>query len=294
MPVKRKSAGLLSLLAVAGIYGTPSFAAVEWSIQKKLQLPARPLDVAVSLNDKWIFVLGDRGEVLIFSKDGLLKDKIRVGKHVDQIRVGPAENILYLGSRRSKTVEILALDFIQEIDTAGSPSKGPADAPVVIAVFTDFECPYCARLVPLLDQVLGQYPRDVKLVYKSFPLANHRFSSKAAMGALAAESQGKFWEFHDLLFKDFNQLNDQKLAEIAKILGLDEGEFNRKMQDPQIVQRIGKDYQDGIGAGVTGTPTLFVNGKLVRNRSLEGFRELIDGQLHKLRRKTVQRDRTSP
>jgi hypothetical protein len=128
----------LSLLLVAAFF-TPCFAAVEWSVQKKLQLEAPPLDVAVSLNEKWIFVLNNRGEVLVFSRDGSLKEKIQVGKHIDQIKVGPRDNLLYLTSRKKKTVEIVDLDFIQNINTAGSPYKGPADAPVVIAVFTDFE-----------------------------------------------------------------------------------------------------------------------------------------------------------
>ena len=128
----------LPLLLIAAVF-TPCLAAVEWSVQKKLQLEAPPLDVAVSLNDKWVFVLNDRGEVLIFSSDGSLKEKIPVGRHIDQLKVGPRENLLYLGSRKNKTLEIIALDFIQSINTAGAPYKGPADAPVVIAVFTDFE-----------------------------------------------------------------------------------------------------------------------------------------------------------
>ena len=85
------------------------------------------------------FVLNDRGEVLVFSSDGSLKEKIPVGKHIDQIKVGPRADLLYLTSRKKKTVEIVELDFIQKINTAGSPYKGPVDAPVVITVFTDFE-----------------------------------------------------------------------------------------------------------------------------------------------------------
>jgi len=128
----------LSLLLVAAVF-TPCFAEVEWSIQNRLQMESSPIDVAVSLNDKWVFVLNDRGEVLIFLSDGSLKEKIQVGRHIDQIKVGPRDNLLYLNSRKNKTVEIVDLDFIQNINAAGSPYKGPVDAPVVIAVFTDFE-----------------------------------------------------------------------------------------------------------------------------------------------------------
>jgi len=139
--------------------------------------------------------------------------------------------------------------------------------------------------VPLLEQVLGQYPKEVKLVFKNFLLQNHKFAMKAATAALAAEGQGKFWEFHDLLFKDYNQLNDGKIKEIVKKLDLNEQEFEKKMDDPQIVQKIKKDYIDGVNAGVSGTPTLFVNGKLLRNRSLDGFKEIIVKELGKARGK---------
>jgi len=137
MKLKLIVLSLLLLLAAAAF--SPCFAAVEWSVQKKLQLEAPPVDVAVSPSEKWIYVLTDRGEVLIFTKDGSLKEMIEVGKHIDQIKAGPRDDLLYLASRKNKTVEFVDLDFIQNIDTAGSPFKGPADAPAVIAVFTDFE-----------------------------------------------------------------------------------------------------------------------------------------------------------
>jgi len=137
--MKLKLLILSLLLSLVTAFISPGFAAVEWSVQKKLQLETPPLDVAVSLNDKWVFVLNDQGEVLVFSSDGSLKEKIPVGRHIDQIKVGPRDDLLYLTSRKKKTVEIVELDFIQKINTAGSPYKGPADAPVVIAVFTDFE-----------------------------------------------------------------------------------------------------------------------------------------------------------
>jgi protein-disulfide isomerase len=138
--------------------------------------------------------------------------------------------------------------------------------------------------VPLLEQVLGQYPKEVKLVFKNFPLQNQKFAMKAAIAAMAAEGQGKFWEFHDLLFKDYNRLNDEKVKEIAKKLGLDEQEFEKKTADPQIVQKIRQDYAEGINAGVIGTPTIFINGRLLRNRSLDGFKEIIDKETGKTRR----------
>jgi len=142
--------------------------------------------------------------------------------------------------------------------------------------------------VPLLEQVLEKYPDHVKIVFKNFPLRNHKFAMKAATAALAAESQGKFWEFHDLLFKNYNKLNDQKIREIALELGLDQTEFKKKMKDPKITAMIRQDVRDGAQAGVRGTPTIFINGRRLNDRSLKGFQAAIDKELQKLSKKTAK------
>jgi protein-disulfide isomerase len=136
--------------------------------------------------------------------------------------------------------------------------------------------------VPLLEQVLEKYPDDVKIVFKNFPLRNHKFAMEAATAALAAESQGKFWEFHDLLFKYYNKLDDQKIREIALGLGFDPAEFEKKMKDPKINAMIRQDLRDGSQAGVRGTPTIFINGRRLNNRTPQGFQAAIDKELQKL------------
>ena len=133
--------------------------------------------------------------------------------------------------------------------------------------------------MPELEQVLERYPNQVKLVFKNFPLRNHKFSMQAAIAALAAEKQGKFWEFHDLLFKDYNYLNEQKIEEIAQQLKLNMEKFDKDRKDPQITAMINRDLAEGNQAGVQGTPTVFVNGRLLRNRSMAGFQELIEKAL---------------
>lgn len=104
----------------------------------------------------------------------------------------------------------------------------------------------------------------------------------AAVAALAAESQGKFWEFHDLLFKNYNKLNDQKIQEIAQAVGLNMEEYEKKKNDPAIEKKVRQDFSDGQRAGVRGTPTVFINGIRLRDRSLQGFQAAIDKQLEKL------------
>lgn len=136
--------------------------------------------------------------------------------------------------------------------------------------------------MPVFEQVLEKYPEDVKVVFKNFPLRNHKFAMQAAVAALAAEGQGKFWEFHDLLFENYNKLSDQKIQEIAQAVGLNLEEYEKKKNDPAIKRKVRQDFSEGRQAGVRGTPTIFINGIRLRDRSLKGFQAAIDKQLQKL------------
>ena len=115
------------------------FATVEWRIQNKVKTDAVPIDVAVSSDGKSVFVLTEDGDILIYNRYGKLTDSINVGTHVDRIRIDPSGDRIFASSRKNKTVEIIAFDFIHKINTEGSPIKGPQDAPVIIAVFSDFQ-----------------------------------------------------------------------------------------------------------------------------------------------------------
>ena len=280
--MKTKNAVFVILCLLIGLgVSASSHAEVEMTIARTLNLEQTPVDSALSAGGKYIFVLTDKGKVLVYNPDGQLNDTITVDNSVDSIKAGPREEILLLVSSKKKTVQLAVLDFVQEINVAGSPFKGAADAPVTIAIFTDFQCPYCARIVPLLNQVLENNKGKVKLVYKNFPLSTHQFARKAATAALAAGKQGKFWEMHDRLFQNYNRLNDQVVQEQAQQLGLDMQKFEKDMNDPQIAQVINQDLQDGAKAGVRGTPTIYVNGALLRNTNPEGFQAAIDKELEK-------------
>jgi protein-disulfide isomerase len=135
----------------------------------------------------------------------------------------------------------------------------------------------------VLEQVLERYPNDVKYVFKHFPLNNHKFARPAAVAALAAERQGKFWEFHDKLYENYNRLNQQKIQDISRELGLDAAKFETDMRDSKFTAMINRDRSEGIRAGVTGTPAVFLNGKLLRNRRLVDFQAAIEKELQKLR-----------
>ena len=133
--------------------------------------------------------------------------------------------------------------------------------------------------------MLEKYPEQIKYVFKNYPLRGHRYARKAAIAALAAGKKGKFWEFHHLLFKNSNKLNDKKVNQIALSLGFNEGEFEESMKDSALKEKLKKDVREGRNAGVRGTPTVFINGKLVRARTLREFQTAIDSELHKLEKK---------
>ena len=139
--------------------------------------------------------------------------------------------------------------------------------------------------MPQLEQLLKKYPGKVKLVFKNFPIRSHTYAVKAAVAALAAEQQERFWEFHDMLFSNYNRLNDQKIQEIVGLLGLDETKFKEQQKNPAITERIRQDYEEGIRVGVRGTPTIFINGKKIRDRSMRGMASVIEKELQKQQEK---------
>ena len=135
--------------------------------------------------------------------------------------------------------------------------------------------------MPQLEQLLKKYPGKVKLVFKNFPIRNHKYAVKAAVAALAAEPQGKFWEFHDMLFNNYNRLNDQKIQEIVGLLGLDKTKFEEQQKNPAVTEQVRKDYEEGIRLGVRGTPTIFINGKKLRKRGLKSMEAVVEKELQK-------------
>ena len=133
--------------------------------------------------------------------------------------------------------------------------------------------------MPLLEQVLENNPDTVKIVFKNMPLNFHKFAAPAALAALAAGEQGKFWEFHDELFDITPKLSPEDINGIATKLGLDIARFKKDMESDSIKQKLAKDLKDAQNAGVTGTPTIFVNGIKVKNRSVPAIQKLIDEEL---------------
>lgn len=148
-----------------------------------------------------------------------------------------------------------------QIPIAGAPVKGPETARVVLVEFSDFECPYCAKATGEIRQILAAYPKDIRLIYKQFPLSMHPHAGLAAMASLAAQEQGKFWELHDQMFNHYRELSRDNILAWAQELGLDMLRFTASMDNLKYKAAVDKDMEDGEFAGVNGTPALFINGK---------------------------------
>jgi len=277
---------ILGLFAM-GIF-QPARAGVEIGGKKQLELAAPPVDVAVANSGRWIFVLAEGGKLLIYSGNGDLEGSIGLGGSFDCINVGPTDESILLTNRKENRIEVVTLSFIRKIDTEGSPYLGSCDAPVEITVFSEFECPHCAKLAPVLHEVFEKHHGKVKLVYKNYPLKSHRSAVSAAAAALAADRQGKFWPFHDLLYKDYNRLNNLRIQEIAAEVGLDIEAFRKDVLDPQIMSKIQKDIEDGAKIGVRGVPAVYINGRFQADRSLKGLSDSVEKELDKAKKTSRQ------
>ena len=172
-----------------------------------------------------------------------------------------------------------------EISLSNEPAKGPKDAAVTIVEFSDFQCPFCQRVVATLDQVRSGYGDQVRIAFKHLPLSMHPKAPDAHAAAEAAHRQGKFWEMHDRIFGNQAQMSPEKYVEYAGELGLDVERFRRDVASADVKQRIEADKRVADGLGVSGTPAFFVNGRFLSGaQPFESFKELIDAELARAKR----------
>lgn len=162
--------------------------------------------------------------------------------------------------------------------------RGPADAPVTLIEFSDYQCPYCIRSESVLKDVLAKYPKDVRLVVRHFPLDQiHPFARPAAEAAMCADEQGRFWDFHDALFALGGDIDEASLPAIAQKLALDSKAFETCVAERRFQAFVEADAQAGEGAGVTGTPAFFVNGIPLKGaRDVAEFSRVIDTELARI------------
>ena len=171
---------------------------------------------------------------------------------------------------------------VQNISTENQPSSGKQIAPVTVVMFTDFQCPACAGVHPVLQKLLANYGDKVRFIVRDFPLTNiHENAFRAALAANAAHAQGKFFEYTDLLYKNQNALDMASLKKYAREAGLNQKQFDLDLESEKFAADVRKDMVDGKIYGIAGTPTIFVNGIRVRELSAKSFRNAIEKALKK-------------
>jgi len=166
---------------------------------------------------------------------------------------------------------------ILQVSVDNDPSIGPSDAPITIVEFSDFQCPYCKKSASDLKELLRIYGQHIRLVYRDYPGPNHPYAKQAAEAAQCAGEQGKFWEYHDVLFDRQTAGKGWDFPRLAKELDLREEIFAECMNSHRFSQKVINDLQDGIALGITSTPTFFVNGRpLIGAHPIADFQKLID------------------
>ncbi|MCI5162121.1 MAG: disulfide bond formation protein DsbA [Candidatus Electrothrix sp. AX5] len=245
------------------------------------QMTVTPVDFAQSLDNKLVFVLGKDSKVHIYSSaDGAELGSVPVAKETIAIDIAPRGEMLFLVDSNKKYTA-LDISFAQDIDTAGSPFLGKEGAPISLVVFSDFQCPFCSKVQPLLDEILKKNPDKLKIVFKHLPLQMHKQAKPAALASIAAHEQGKFWQMHDALFTVSKDLSKENIEKAAKDIGLDMEKFKKDLTSPTVQAKLKKDMVDAGKAGVGGTPTLFINGRQVKGRGENVLQEMIDQELAK-------------
>ena len=174
------------------------------------------------------------------------------------------------------------MPFVQNVSTDDDPSRGKTAAPVTVVMFSDFQCPACGAAHPVLQRVLAEFGDKVRFVMRDFPLTRiHKNAFRAAVAANAAGTQGKFFEYAEILYKNQQSLDDESLKKYAADLSLNLKQFELDLASEKYAAEVRKDMADGEKYGINSTPTIFVNGVKVHQLSADGFRRAIEKALKK-------------
>jgi protein-disulfide isomerase len=174
---------------------------------------------------------------------------------------------------------------VYKVAVGDAPTKGGKQPKVTIVEFSDFQCPFCLRAYPTVNQVMSTYGDKVRLVYRHYPLPSHPNARPAAEASQCAAEQGQFWQYYERLFADQTKLSDADLKQSAAALGMDAGRFNACVDSHKYKDRVEKDILEGNEAGVSGTPAFFINGRMLTGaQPFDAFKRIIDEELE-LRKK---------
>lgn len=188
----------------------------------------------------------------------------------------------YLESLRSKNhIVVTLMPPHEDVALGVTPAEGPVDAPITVVEFADYQCPYCRQMEPTVSRLREQYKDKIRYSFRDFPLPMHNFAQKAAEASRCAADQGKYWQYHNLLFADNADLAVPGLKTLARQVNLDGDKFDKCLDSGAEAATVAKDLQTGKTLGINGTPTIFVNGYVLSGSvPYDALRELVDGQFH--------------
>ena len=188
-------------------------------------------------------------------------DEIRtqVLEHIRELRRTKARASYVETLRKQADISVLLMPPVADVDVAHSYVRGQPDAQIMLIEFADYECPYCQKVTPALQQLTKEYGAKVAVAFKDFPLPMHHRAQKAAEAARCAGEQGKFWEYHDVLFYSL-LFSVPDLKKHARVLQLDADRFDQCLDNGEMAAAVKKDVEEGTSLGLTGTPSFFVNG----------------------------------
>jgi protein-disulfide isomerase len=206
--------------------------------------------------------------------------KTQIREHLERRRAPEAAREYVDTLREAAQVTVLLERPRTPVEAIG-PARGPADAPITIVEFSDYQCPFCRRAEPTVEEVLKRYEGKIRFVYRHFPLDRiHPQARGASEAAACADKQGKFWEYHAALFEENAQFDRPSLDALAEQLGLDTAAFASCLEEGATKQLVENDVQAGTAAGVTGTPAFFINGIPLRGAvPASDFQRIIDQEL---------------
>lgn len=203
----------------------------------------------------------------------------RVLDHIRELRRDKARAAYVKELRAQANLRILLSPPVASINLENAFVKGSKTAPVELVEFADYECPYCQQVNPLLQKLQEEYGDKLSIAYKDFPLPMHKRSQKAAEAARCAGEQGKYWEYHDVLYYS-RMLDVNDLKKHAQVLKLDETLFAKCLDDGKEAETVKKDLEEGKKMGLPGTPSFFVNGHYFHGAvDYNTLKEMVDQQL---------------
>jgi len=228
------------------------------------------------------------------------QNKAQIPRPKDQVAAQIKTYLEQQGQQKARTEYFKTLEAKYKVDyklepvrvdvAATGPAKGPASAPVTIVEFSDFQCPFCSRLLPTMAEVEKKYGDKVRVVFRQFPLSFHQNAQKAAEASLCAQDQGKFWEMHDAMFGDQNALGVDQLKAKAAGLGMNADKFNKCLDSGEKAAAIQADQKAGAEAGVSGTPAMFVNGRFINGAvPIDQITPIIDDEIRRAGSKTASK-----